>query len=200
MAPKRRANASLPSKGLLPGEQLNRSNILSSSSSSQWGWVGSALTNAKNITLEHRLAACNLSSKKHAFCVNKYAPQKFNENEKRNSPTATGELDDDVIVISDEEGPSCSKKGCKTDPNCLNYLGQPAWENEGQFCLDHFERRSPAYLYTLDGSAHDAFFKAVKLGSDPSQDSRGIDLPVGLKVHSKQSKRRLSEVIAYYRT
>lgn len=193
MAPKRRANASLPSKGLLPGERLDRSNITSSPSSSPWGWVGSTVTNAKNITLEHRLAACHLSSKKHASCVNKYAPQKPNENQtRRNSPAATGELDDDIIVISDDELPSCSKKGCKTNPNCLNYLGQQAWENECQSSFDYFERRSSAdSVSVLDGSAHDAFFEAVKLGSDPSQDSREVDLPVGLKVHLKLSKRRL---------
>lgn len=80
---------------------------------------------------------CGLSRRsKNPFCVNKYA----HKPEKRSSPVpkrdvADGELQDDVIVISDDEPPPCSKKLCKNNPNCLNYLGQDTWEDEGEFAI-----------------------------------------------------------------
>lgn len=42
---------------------------------------------------------------------------------------------DDVVIISDDEGTSCNQKICKTNPNCLNYVGQEAWESEGMLHL-----------------------------------------------------------------
>ena len=42
-----------------------------------------------------------------------------------------GDEDDGVVVISDDEGPTCDKKTCRSNPNCLNYLGQEQWEDEG---------------------------------------------------------------------
>ena len=44
---------------------------------------------------------------------------------------ASGELEDDIIVVSDEESSACDSKMCKNNPYCLNYLGQEKWENEG---------------------------------------------------------------------
>jgi ubiquitin carboxyl-terminal hydrolase 48 len=37
----------------------------------------------------------------------------------------------DVVIISDDETPSCSKKYCSKNPNCLNYLAQDRWEDAG---------------------------------------------------------------------
>ncbi|KAF8969843.1 hypothetical protein BDZ97DRAFT_1956803 [Flammula alnicola] len=164
MAPKRKRTTSLQPKGLSAGEQLKRDALPGPSSSSPWAWVGTEVTDAANITLEHRLATCNLSWKNNnAFCSNKYSTNETSSSK----PTvplsnANGELSEDIIIISDDDEISCTKKGCKTNPNCLNYLGQNAWEDEDD--------------------AQEEFFKAAKLGRDPSQHSREIDLPVGLKV------------------
>ena len=51
------------------------------------------------------------------------------------SSSAEGEIEDDVIVISDDDAPPCTKKLCRANPNCLNYLGQEKWEEEGPFIL-----------------------------------------------------------------
>jgi hypothetical protein len=143
MPPKRRRNASLPPKGLQPGEQLNRNALPSSSSLSPWAWVGNIVADTADITLEHRLASCNLSWKNPGFCPNKYSAgnPKANGNSLHASvqaPSAAGELQDDIIVISDDDEPSCSKKKCKANPNCLNYLGQQAWQDDGQPNLSNF--------------------------------------------------------------
>lgn len=44
---------------------------------------------------------------------------------------AKGELEDDIIVISEDDHPVCDSRTCKSNPNCVNYLGQDKWENEG---------------------------------------------------------------------
>lgn len=135
MAPKRKRNASLLPKGLAPGELLKRDAI---TSASPWGWVGTEVTDLGDITLEHRMLACGLSQRNDApYCRNKFAvtEDKTHVNGSRERqlphPNVNGELDDDIIVISDDEKPSCSKKLCKANPNCLNYLGQEKWEDEG---------------------------------------------------------------------
>ncbi|KAF8798163.1 cysteine proteinase [Phlegmacium glaucopus] len=163
MAPKRKRNASLPPRGLAPGELLKRNAI---NSTSPWGWVGTEVTDLADITLEHQMLACNLSQRNDApYCCNKFAPTQDKANEdsprKHHLPSVNGELDDDIIVISDDEQPSCSKKLCKANPNCLNYLGQEMWEDEDE--------------------AEQIFLKAAKLGENPSYESREPDLPVGLK-------------------
>ena len=136
MAPKRKRNASLPPKGLTPGELLKRD---ATTSSSPWSWVGTEVTDLADITLEHRMLACNLSQRNNTlYCRNKFAATEdkahahSSKERQPQLPTVGGELDDDIIVISDDEQPSCSKKVCKTNPNCLNYLGQVKWENEGE--------------------------------------------------------------------
>lgn len=99
-----------------------------------WGWVGTAVHDPREITQEHCSATCGFSDAASLpFCANRYresvkAPKQ--EPVASHSP-ATGELEDDVIVVSDDDGPSCSPKACKSNPNCLNYLGQEKWENEG---------------------------------------------------------------------
>lgn len=132
MPPKRKHRTSPAPKGLVAGEQLKRGKL---PGNDPWGWVGTEVTHTSRITLEHRLMTCGLSRRSgNPFCTNKYA----HKPEKQSSPTpkhdvADGELQDDVIVISDDEPPPCSKKLCKNNPNCLNYLGQETWEDEGVF-------------------------------------------------------------------
>ncbi|KAJ7047010.1 hypothetical protein C8F04DRAFT_1062446 [Mycena alexandri] len=160
MPPKRKRDAS---QGLAPGETLKRTAHAVHSSS--WGWVGSEATNTSSITAEHLSAACGLSSRNtHAVCRNKFAklpPRK----EKSKSPKhiTNGEIQEDIIVISsdDEEDVNCTKRGCKNNPNCLNYLGQKKWEDEED--------------------ARRMFMKVANLGSNPAEDARDADLPVGLK-------------------
>ena len=132
MAPKRKRNASLPPKG---PTLFKRNAIISAL---PWGWVGTEVTDLAGITLEHRMLSCNLSQRNDMpHCRNKFAAKEDEAHatnpSERHLPIANvdGELDDDIIVISDDEQPSCSKKLCKTNPNCLNYLGQEMWEDEG---------------------------------------------------------------------
>ena len=96
------------------------------------------MTDLADITLEHRMLACSLSQRNDVpYCCNKFATEDEAHTDtpkelKLPSLSANRELDDDIIVISDDEQPSCSKKRCKTNPNCLNYLGQEKWEDEGE--------------------------------------------------------------------
>ena len=135
MPPKRKRHASLPPKGLLPGERLKRPVIHGASASTAlWGWVGTEVTDAERITLEHRLAACNLSQRnKNTICANKYSslPETTRIPTPSKPAAVDGEIEEDIIVISDDdEAPSfCSKKTCRTNPNCLNNVGQEAWED-----------------------------------------------------------------------
>jgi len=102
-----------------------------SSANAPWGWVGSEVKCAEDITLEHRKSTCNLSQRNNnALCINKYS--RSSNTKSISAPflsTVNGELRDDIIVISDEdEEPACSKKECRVNPFCLNYLGQDKWE------------------------------------------------------------------------
>jgi hypothetical protein len=97
------------------------------------------VTDLADITLEHRMSTCSLSQRNDIpYCRNKFAAKEDKAHAKNSRerqlplPSVDGELDDDIIVISDDEQPSCSKKLCKTNPNCLNYLGQKMWEDEGE--------------------------------------------------------------------
>lgn len=107
--------------------------------------------------------SCGLSRRSNnPCCANKYA----HKPEKQSSPTskretAGGELGDDVVVVSDDEPPPCSKKLCKTNPNCLNYLGQETWKDEDK--------------------VRELFLKASDLGFNPVLNARDPELPVGLK-------------------
>jgi hypothetical protein len=134
MPPKRKQRASPSSKGLAAGEQLKR-NTLVGGGSSPWGWVGTEVTVASNIAQGHLLATCGFSKgSRHPFCPNKFVQVAQGTNvsqEDTAEDLANGELDDDVIIISDDEGTPCCKKLCQSNPNCLNYLGQKKWEDEG---------------------------------------------------------------------
>ncbi|EKM55145.1 uncharacterized protein PHACADRAFT_94093 [Phanerochaete carnosa HHB-10118-sp] len=167
MPPKRPRRTSPATHGLHAGEKLKRTK-LSGNEYLAWSWVGTEVTDAVDITSEHRLATCGLSKKNgHCFCVNKYAPATSHGppiKEEPSKPLASGELEDDVIVVSDDELLICDAKTCKSNPNCLNYLGQERWQNEGK--------------------ARDAFFRAVELGLDPTLDFRASGSPIGLKVRS----------------
>ncbi|KAF8921110.1 cysteine proteinase [Mucidula mucida] len=156
MAPKRRTRASSPNNGLAPGQVLKRG-ALSDNSASPWAWVGTEAIEASQITLEHRLMSCGLSHRnRHPFCHNKLKP-KFKAKEPLTSVAA-----DDVIIISDDdEEPTCSKKSCKLNPNCLNYLNVDTWASRDK--------------------AREEFFKAIDLGDDLLDMSREPDLPVGLR-------------------
>lgn len=135
MPPKRLRRASPVAQGLSAGERLKRAK-LSGNDYLAWSWVGSEVTSPTQITLQHRQATCGFADSNHyPFCSNKYAVTSKARNspkvEESKGPKVEGELEDDVIVISDDESPSCTAKGCKSNPNCLNYLGQEKWENEG---------------------------------------------------------------------
>jgi ubiquitin carboxyl-terminal hydrolase 48 len=149
--------------GLAPGEILKRKALVIPGSNSNntylakpWDWVDSEIRDAKDITLDHRLAACGLSTRNiHPYCRNKYASSDAKEEEEEeeedkppspvvDQPPVKKQTDDnlneDIIVISDDEDTptapvqrktACTKKACKNNPNCLNYLGQGVWEDEG---------------------------------------------------------------------
>ncbi|KAJ7510074.1 cysteine proteinase [Mycena galericulata] len=155
MAPKRKRDAS--PKGLTAGEPLKRTpNAVASSA---WDWVGSEATDISSITGEHLSTTCIPST--HRFCRNKYAKRK---EKKKARAHIHGEIEEYIIVISsdEEEDPNCTKKQCKNNPNCLNYLGQRKWEDE-------------------DG-ARKMFLKVANLvGNNPAEEARDEDLPIGLK-------------------
>ncbi|TFY82365.1 hypothetical protein EWM64_g1642 [Hericium alpestre] len=149
-------------EGLSAGEKLKR-HTLTTEDSPRWGWVGTEVTDASDISSEHRLRTCGFSGRSaFSFCPNRYAERSPKEEKPAETEvTAEGELADDVIVISDDEAPSCSKRSCRKNPNCLNYLGQDAWEDED--------------------AATKAYMAAAKLGRDPKLDDRRSNIPVGLR-------------------
>lgn len=134
MPPKRLRRASPAAQGLSAGEKLKRAK-LSGNDYLAWGWVGTEATSPTDITSEHRLATCGFSKKStHPFCANKYVtagPSVPAKQESTTAVNASGELEDDIIIVSDDESSACDSKTCKNNPNCLNYLGQEKWENEG---------------------------------------------------------------------
>ncbi|KAI6045712.1 hypothetical protein EDC04DRAFT_2877115 [Pisolithus marmoratus] len=171
MPPKRKRRPSPPPKGLAAGEQLKRSK-LAGNNSSAWGWVDIEVSDSSQITQEHRLMTCGLSRRnRNPFCGNKYVSKP-----EQSQPTVTleptveaanGESENDIIVVSDDEPPTCAKKACKNNPNCLNYLSQDKWEDEGK--------------------AREQFMKASDLGFNPMLNARDPELPVGLKVRGVRS-------------
>ncbi|KAK2466793.1 hypothetical protein APHAL10511_001051 [Amanita phalloides] len=143
MPPKRRRQAS-------PAEKIKRS-APSDSKTSLWGWVGTEAKDVSGITAEHILATCGFTARNsYSLCPNRFV-----------QGPAGDKLDNDIIVISDDEISQCSKKVCKPNPNCLNYLGQEKWEKDLKACA--------------------LFAKTLDLGEDPTEQSRESDQPVGLK-------------------
>ncbi|CAL1704590.1 unnamed protein product [Somion occarium] len=105
-------------------------------------------------------ATCGLSKySPHPLCPNKYAKPETNTLKKEQ--LAAGELEDDIIVISDDECSPCTPKGCRSNPNCLNYLGQERWE--------------------VEDKAFSAFMRFSNLGDNPILLARDPGTPVGLK-------------------
>lgn len=139
MSVKRKRAAAQASQGLAAGERLKRHKLASASDPS-WGWVGTEVKDASNISEEHLLATCGFArNNAAAFCPNKYSKRSQKQVEPGPSApppqetVADGELADDVIVISSdtEETHNCSKKACRKRQNCVNYIGQEKWENKG---------------------------------------------------------------------
>ncbi|THU87228.1 cysteine proteinase [Dendrothele bispora CBS 962.96] len=160
MAPKHRRHVSPSSQGLATGERLDR-DALVGNATSPWGWVGKEASKASEITHEHLLTTCGLSIRNpHSLCRNKFTETSRDPSP---DPLALRDTDGGVIVISDDDEPVCSKKSCKNNPFCLNYLGQGKWEGE------------------FKAGMKESFMKLAKLGDDPSQEKRHPDLPVGLK-------------------
>jgi hypothetical protein len=184
MAPKRRRRLSPAPQGLAPGERLKRQRVIGNYSS-PWSWVGTEVSNPSDIDLDHRLATCGLSKRSsYPFCINKYSIAFSKEeppSDREGRSPVRGELEDDVIIISDDEESPCSKKLCKTNPNCLNYLGQDIWEDEGLYAPREPDIHLTPFMKDI---ARNAFLEAWKLEDNPLLDARDPDLPVGLKVHT----------------
>lgn len=140
MPPKRARRASPNHSGLSAGERLKRTKLTGNAAYSAWGWVGTEVTDASEITDQHRMATCGFSrSSTYPLCPNAYSENRKLPSTKEESPqtkqpdsSAQAGTADDVIVISDDEGPKCSHKMCKHNPYCLNYLGQDIWEDAGE--------------------------------------------------------------------
>lgn len=109
------------------GERLKRNKLASNPDiwTSPWGWVGTDVFDASSISKDHLLATCGfLPNSGNTLCANKYKKKL----DKRPDAAENG---DDVIVISDDETPGCSKRSCRKNPHCLNYLGQERWVDAG---------------------------------------------------------------------
>lgn len=141
MPPKRTRRGSPSAAALAAGDRLKRAKLTGNDYYSAWGWVGNEVTDPGHITTEHRLATCGFSKRSPwSLCANRFGsttkPATERPKVETEEPIADGELKEDIIVISDDEGPSCSNKNCKSNPFCLNYLGQEKWEDEGMSVHD----------------------------------------------------------------
>lgn len=139
MSTKRKRAAAQNSNGLAAGERLKR-HKLASTFDSPWGWVGTEVKDASNISEEHLMASCGFArNSSGAYCPNRYTQNRSSTKASPvKDPIAEGELADDVIVVSDSESSSlkCSKKACRKRPNCVNYVGQEKWEDKGGFYIN----------------------------------------------------------------
>jgi len=95
----------------------------------------------------------------HPFCANKYASQVPHTTVKE---TALDEEAEEIAIVSDDDI-KCSIKGCKGNPNCLNYLGQDKWEDEGIY----FRSLSFLFVDRFAQAKHCENFSKQKL--DPVQ-------------------------------
>jgi hypothetical protein len=126
---KRSAKSAANGQGLAAGEVLKR-NTLAGNTTSPWGWAGTEVLSATGITAEHKLATCGLASRNNlTLCANKYALTSSPETSAFKTESLV--MDDDVIEVADEDTVKCSKRTCKSNPLCLNHLGQTFWEDEG---------------------------------------------------------------------
>jgi hypothetical protein len=155
-------------QGLAAGEVLKR-NTLAGNMTSPWGWAGTEVLSAAGITAEHKLATCGLASRnKRALCANKYALTPGAETSA--FKTESSNMDDDVIEVADEDTVKCSKRTCKSNPFCLNHLGQTFWEDEGLPFRLELDSITYVPLKTEHGTS-----LSMKDAKDP-------ELPVGLRV------------------
>ncbi|PFH54210.1 hypothetical protein AMATHDRAFT_135316 [Amanita thiersii Skay4041] len=152
MPPKRRHHASSPSNVDISDEKVKRNNT-ADSQTSPWSWAGTEVQDLSLLTTEHLLLTCGFSARSpFSFCPNHFS----------SPPVSDDSIGGDIIIITDDDTALCSKKICKNNPNCLNYLGQEKWEN--------------------DAKVEVLFTKNAKLGDNPMQQGRIPELPVGLKV------------------
>ena len=130
MVQKRKRNAS-------PISKIQKTQHVNLLKHSPWDWVGTEVTDPTAITPEHRQRACGFSPYVgFPFCRNK-AEADASQSIAPVVDIAVDQDDQDTIIVlsdSDEE-PECSKKTCKSNPNCLNYLGQDKWLEEGRQSL-----------------------------------------------------------------
>lgn len=130
--PVKRTRRSPPPSDQTTNERLKRAK-LAGNDFSNWGWVGNEVTDASQITQEHKLVACGLSKySPYPLCPNKNKYVKPDGTIPKKEKVAAGELEDDIIVISDDESAYCNAKSCRNNPNCLNHIGQDKWEAEGR--------------------------------------------------------------------
>jgi hypothetical protein len=159
----KRKRAATAGEGLASGQKLKRAKV---DDYSLWGWVGTEVADASNITPEHRLFAYGLTSNQFPRCQNKYTAQGSQD----------AAMDDGAIVVTDDD---CDKKTCKQNPWCLNYLGQEKWENRGTFMPTNHTAHCQLIAPEI---AEKTYRKGRKSEDDPSFDTREDHLPVGLEV------------------
>ena len=110
-----------------------------------WGWIEDASREPNFvITNRHLKTTCSfVDGPKRGICRNLYAEAGRNEEKKRSSTSAP---DPDIVEISDDpievdssdnntsgDHPNkCSPGPCKSNPQCLNHLGQAKWEDESK--------------------------------------------------------------------
>ncbi|KAG8751493.1 hypothetical protein FRC14_007826, partial [Serendipita sp. 396] len=113
-------------KKIQKGAQLTLVDAARSTTAMEWT---STVHNVEDVTQEHVLAAYGigpLGIKRPCFNKYKGAPHEGSEPRQEDDNM-------EIIEISDDEEThleaNCSKAKCKTNPYCLNYLGQDMWEN-----------------------------------------------------------------------
>ena len=175
--------------GLHAGERLKRDQLAGADIFTQWGWIPK-ISDPSQIIPEHRLAACGFHDKiGKPICKNKYSMLDEPEHKKRKTDVAPkttlklpeGEDAGDIIVVSsdDEEPEYCTKKRCKENPQCVNYVGQIKLENGVLFSSLLSSETLPL---KWENEALRAFSEVAHLGPSPLHQSREPDLPIGLKV------------------
>jgi hypothetical protein len=207
MPPRRAATKRLTrEKGLGAGVQLERASLpskpvestsCSSKPESPWGWVLHPVQSANEIKEEHRLRACGISLDPSYGCPNNYVKKQEEDFVKVNGPRKRQKVENDadsseadVIIVSSDDEPNpnhltkcaCSKKACKTNPRCLNYLGQILWEDESALIRPVYLRTHSTVSLEKSKASFFSNFMLASSQKDPALMSRDPKLPVGLKV------------------
>lgn len=98
----------------------------------EWGWVGTVARDAAEITPDLRLRTCGLAAaNKWPICPNSFADDAPDDGDERAKKRPRLDASGDEQREPEHE---CSKKVCKANPNCLNWLGQDEWEDGGTLC------------------------------------------------------------------